>query len=72
MAQLDSWPQAGLRPTTTWAVGELVVDRRALLLPEDAPPGPYHLLIGMYDGDHRLAQPDGQAAVDLGVVTVAR
>ena len=72
MAQLDSWPQAGLRPTTTWAVGELVVDRRALLLPEDAPPGLYHLLIGMYDGDHRLAQPDGQAAVDLGVVTVAR
>jgi len=47
-AQSDGLPAAATRPTTGWAVGEVVADRRLLYLPKDAPPGEYHLITGMY------------------------
>lgn len=48
LAQRDSEPVAGSRPTTTWAPGELLVDNYGVLLPEDLPPADYHLVVGIY------------------------
>ena len=48
VAQLDGPPAGGTRPTRTWAVPEVVVDARALLLPPTLPPGTYSLWAGLY------------------------
>ena len=48
-AQHDAVPRAWGYPTTEWQVGEIVADRIWLPLPADAPPGMYHVFVGMYD-----------------------
>jgi mannosyltransferase len=48
-AQLDSQPASGTRPTSGWKPGDVVLDRKALLLPPDLPPGNYTLQVGLYD-----------------------
>ncbi len=48
-AQHDAVPQDWGRPTTEWRPGEIIADRFWLSLPADAPPGVYHLFIGMVD-----------------------
>jgi len=48
MAQRDSQPLGGLRPTTTWSVGETLRDNLGLLVPEHVPLGEYQLVAGMY------------------------
>jgi hypothetical protein len=47
-AQQDNPPRGGTHPTTDWAKGEVVLDRYALTLPADTPPGVYHLQVGWY------------------------
>lgn len=49
IAQRDSEPLGGSRPTTTWRPGETVTDRVGLLLPPEMVPGDYEMLVGMYD-----------------------
>lgn len=49
LAQSDSQPVGGTRPTTTWAVGEQIVDRYALLVPPETPAGEFTLQVGLYD-----------------------
>jgi mannosyltransferase len=78
VAQLDSQPASGTRPTSTWAPGETILDRRAILLPPDLPPGQYRVEIGLYDlaTGQRLPLIAGspQAGLDhpaLGLVQVA-
>lgn len=67
-AQSDGEPVAWTRPTTGWAVGEVVTETRALALPADFAPGTYTLRVGLYlPDDPRLTLPDGQDAV---VITV--
>lgn len=51
-------------PTSLWQPGETLRDRHRLILPADAPPGPYQLLVGMY----QLA--NGQL-IPLGAATLA-
>lgn len=69
-AQDDHLPLAGARPTTAWAVGEVVEEVYTLRLPADLPAGGYRLLVGLYDasapGWPRLAEP-----ASLGPITVA-
>lgn len=48
VAQTDSGPVGGSRPTSGWQEGELIVDRHGLLLPETLPPGEYQLTVGLY------------------------
>jgi hypothetical protein len=61
VAQGDGPPLMGDYPTGLWSLGEAIVDRRAVSLPEDVPPGQYRLLVGMYDLETlaRLARMDG-------------
>lgn len=47
--QLDSVPQGGARPTTTWLTGEIVLDDYKIEIAQDAPAGEYLLEVGMYD-----------------------
>ena len=46
--QKDNPPVDGFYPTTQWVEGEIVRDQYDLTIPADAPPGWYHLAIGMY------------------------
>jgi 4-amino-4-deoxy-L-arabinose transferase-like glycosyltransferase len=77
MAQSDSPPVGGSRPTSGWGVGGAIVDRHGLLLPSSLPPGDYELLVGMYSpqtGERLLTGTgDGQSRSDnisLGWISV--
>ena len=48
IAQGDSMPLHGYRPTSQWDPGDFMVDEQEIKLPADLPPGAYELLIGMY------------------------
>jgi hypothetical protein len=48
-AQSDSGPCDNAYPTWQWAAGELLVDRLAVPVPADTPPGQYRLNVGWYD-----------------------
>ncbi len=48
-SQDDGLPCDGTCPTTGWVPGEVLVDRYDIIVPKDAPPGKYHLAVGMYD-----------------------
>jgi 4-amino-4-deoxy-L-arabinose transferase-like glycosyltransferase len=49
VAQSDSFPAAGQRPTTGWLPGEIIVEAHTLALPSDLPGGSYRLITGLYD-----------------------
>lgn len=76
VSQHDGEPVAGFRPTTALAVGEVVVDRLALRLPADLPPGAYNLRVGVYAADTQERLPtllaNGQSAdyVLLSTITI--
>jgi hypothetical protein len=62
VAQADSVPRCGERPTYRWQAGEEVVDRHLLIVREDAQAGVFPLWVGMYDigTRHRLPVTDAQ------------
>jgi hypothetical protein len=49
VAQSDGRPTMGTRPPYSWLAGEVVVDRREIILPDGLPPGLYHLAVGLVD-----------------------
>jgi hypothetical protein len=51
VAQRDSQPLDGFRPTSTWRPGQEITDRYGLLLPDTLSPGAYQLVVGVYDGE---------------------
>jgi hypothetical protein len=51
VAQRDSGPVGGWRPTTSWSDGELIRDNQGLLIPGNLPTGEYGLIAGLYDAD---------------------
>jgi hypothetical protein len=66
LAQHDGQPVGELRPTTTWQVGESIVDQFAIQLPPDAAPANYQLRIGVYNLNTQerlpMTLPDGTQA----------
>jgi 4-amino-4-deoxy-L-arabinose transferase-like glycosyltransferase len=77
VAQTDSAPVGGSRPTSSWGEGETIVDRHGLPLPDDLPSGTYQLLAGMYlpSTGERLLVADRRGvplgdSIPLGQVTV--
>ena len=56
MAQHDGIPANGTIPTTDWSVGEVVEDRHLLEF-VNLPPGEYHVVAGLYDGQTSERQP---------------
>jgi len=64
VTQADGWPQEGVVLTTQWRPGEYIKDRHTLEIPADAPPGPYLLIVGLYDaasGDRLQVSVNGQS-----------
>jgi len=49
VAQRDSEPVGGLRPTSGWGIGEKILDNYGIMLPKELPSGEYQLVVGMYD-----------------------
>jgi hypothetical protein len=81
VAQHDSKPDNGKRPTTGWVPGEIVRDVHHLNLPRDVEAGEYVLEVGMYHFDEPgmprlpIVDNDGSAIGDrvlLSTVAVAR
>ncbi len=49
IAQSDHLLGGVYYPTSLWQPGEILLDRHSLTLPSDAPPGPYRLIVGLYE-----------------------
>ncbi len=66
VTQLDTQPQQGGKPMTTWQVGEVIPDRYTLQIPADAPAS-LHVRLGLYNWQtgERLRLPDGSDAITL-------
>lgn len=58
VAQLDTQPQAGAAPMTTWVPGQIIPDAYQLSIPADAP-GTLRLLIGLYNWQTQERLPVG-------------
>ena len=76
-AQRSAEPVGGLRPFGGWSQEEIIHDRQGLLVPADAPPGRYHVKVGIYrrsdDRGLDVVSPAGipqGVEVDLGTVNV--
>jgi hypothetical protein len=54
LAQADSEPACGELPTNSWDADDQVVDRHAIFLPADIPPGDYSLRVGVYEAHTNL------------------
>lgn len=73
IAQHDSAPANGERPTSGWAAGERIDDRHGLLLPAALPAGEYRLIAGLYPAgapDQRLRTDADQDTVVLAQLVV--
>lgn len=73
IAQHDSAPAGGSRPTTSWAAGEIVPDNHGLAIPPGTPPGRYHLIALLYDAQtNERVQIGSEDYLMLGEVEVKR
>ncbi len=74
IAQSDSIPAQGQRPTTGWRAGEYILDRHALGFNDLAAPGEARLIVGMYDaltGERVPVDAGGRDYIELpGSITV--
>jgi hypothetical protein len=79
IAQHDGQPRNGSYPTSVWSKGEVVPDRHAVLIPVEAAPGTYVVVVGLYNpadnarlpvNESPFRTPDG--AVRIGSITLAR
>ncbi|MEJ5308385.1 MAG: glycosyltransferase family 39 protein [Anaerolineae bacterium] len=67
VAQHDSWPALGSRPTYTWVRGEIIADAHPL---PGIPAGTYALRVGFYDAGGRLAVYGDSAMGDAVVISL--
>lgn len=68
IAQSDSIPAQGERPTTGWRAGEYIIDMHKLQFNEVAAPGEAQLIVGMYDaqtGQRIRLEPDGPDFIEV-------
>ncbi|RME84622.1 MAG: hypothetical protein D6775_05005 [Caldilineae bacterium] len=75
MAQVDSEPVGGSRPTSGWRAFDLIDDPYGLPIPLATPPVSYELILALYDAESgtRLPVTTGEGVSDhlsLGTVTV--
>lgn len=72
IAQSDSVPSGGARPTTGWRAGEVIEDEHPLTWNETAVPGEATLIAGLYDAatGARVPLADGGDYATLGTISV--
>jgi hypothetical protein len=73
VAQSDSFPAAGQRPTTGWLPGEIIADAHSLTLGTELPAGRYRLIVGLYNSltGERLPVLDDRGTIVADAVSVA-
>lgn len=73
VAQSDAVPAGWTRPTSSWQIGEYVVDLHTLDLKGDLAEGKYLLVAGMYDSTsgQRLAVRGGGDTIHLGEILLS-
>jgi hypothetical protein len=75
LAQHDSAPAGGSMPTSGWVEGQTILDNHGILIPSEAAPGEYQLLLGMYQpqtGERLAVLSRGEVAGDSLLVTRIR
>jgi mannosyltransferase len=75
IAQHDSEPVAGYRPTDGWTTGERIHDRRGAWIAPGTPAGDYGVFVGLYDphtGARLMASRDGQTLGDRLLIGTVR
>ena len=76
VAQQDGTPAGGVRPTSSWRAGEVIIDDRELFTAPDIAPGEYDVWLGFYDPDSGvrpaafLDGPSADGRVRIGVLTI--
>jgi 4-amino-4-deoxy-L-arabinose transferase-like glycosyltransferase len=76
VAQQDGTPAGGVRPTSSWRTGEVIIDDRELFTGADMAPGEYDVWLGFYDPDSGvrpaafLDSPSADGRVRIGVLTI--
>jgi hypothetical protein len=69
ITQKDTMPADGASPTSRWQPGQFVEDSHSIPVPENMPPGEYHILVGMYDFQTGMrlpvTTPEGEGAPGL-------
>jgi serine/threonine-protein kinase len=55
--EIDTQPQAGVRPTSTWGVGDTVVDPYQIPIPPTTASGDYQIRIGFYNTETKARLP---------------
>ncbi|MBN2007065.1 MAG: protein kinase [Anaerolineae bacterium] len=72
VAQRDIEPMNGLRPTNSWAPGEIINDPHQISLPQNTPAGTYQIRVGLYNPEGRMPVVDtGQTQVTDDTIFVA-
>jgi hypothetical protein len=77
----DHAPVGGILPTSDWPVGELVVDKAEILIPDDAPVGEYRVFTGLWEPGEEASRlrpegayadliPRGEKRIPLGTIEV--
>lgn len=70
--QSDGIPASWSRPTTGWAVDEVVVETRSVTVPPDLSPGVYTIRVGVYAEDgRRLTTTEGVDHIALDMITLS-
>ncbi len=72
LAQHDGIPAFGTRPTSTWQVGEQILDKHRLTIPAEFAGAAGQIVVGLYNSEtiERQAFANGQDYVWLGDMTV--
>lgn len=68
----DAPPGYGANPTSSWKVGEIMKDRRALLVPPDLEEGEYLIEVGFTVEGERVLPDTGEGITSRGTVLVSR
>lgn len=75
VAQQDSRPVGGSRPTTDWVEGETIADNHGAFIPWETPTGDYQLVLGMYEprtGERLSVMSHGEVVGDTLPLTLIR
>jgi hypothetical protein len=70
-AQADHMAHSDFYPTSLWQVGESVLDRYAVTIPPETPPGDYVLQVVLYGRDGARWLVDGQETARLSSLRIA-
>lgn len=71
IAQRDSVPGGGSRPTNEWEPGAVIVDNHSVVVPLGTPPGVYRMIVALYDANTGVRLPvAGEDYLALGEVRV--